>query len=319
MINRFRLQNFRCFGAAVDVPLKPLTVLIGQNDSGKSAFVDAVYAASRNGGIGKTDSWRTETAPSWDVFIGGGHFRSAFNHQGKLLEHKRVEGLEPVGLYRLPSIGITMSSKGMPEKLGEPPQLDLQGANLAGVLDYVLRQDRKRFQEIVSALAERVHGLVDVRIRTPNAEAREIDFVFEEGLLLPANAASTGVRVILFFITLVHLAYPPQLVLVEEPETGVHPRRLSDIVGLLRDLTTGKYGKHKAQVVLTTHSPYLLDQINLETDQVLVFRIQEDGTRTVQPVDEERLSKFLDEFMLGEVWYNRGESGLVTTERNAET
>ena len=90
-------------------------------------------------------------------------------------------------------------------------------------------------------------------------------------------------------------------------------------MGLLRDLTTGKYGKHKAQVVLTTHSPYLLDQINLETDQVLVFRIQEDGTRTVQPVDEERLSKFLDEFMLGEVWYNRGESGLVTTERNAET
>ena len=30
-----------------------------------------------------------------------------------------------------------------------------------------------------------------------------------------------------------------------------------------------------------------------------------------EPADTERLKVFLDEFMLGEVWYNQGEEGLV--------
>ena len=93
--------------------------------------------------------------------------------------------------------------------------------------------------------------------------------------------------------------------------TARNNRRLAEIVRLLRDLTTGVNGKQPAQVILSTHSPYLLDSIDLEKDQVLIFRRQEDGSRTAEPVDAERLKAFLDEFMLGEVWYNEGEEGLI--------
>ncbi len=51
---------------------------------------------------------------------------------------------------------------------------------------------------------------------------------------------------------------------------------------------------------------------------MLVFRRNEiDGSRTAEPVDLERVRNFLDEFMLGEVWFNQEESGLVAkrTER----
>ena len=44
---------------------------------------------------------------------------------------------------------------------------------------------------------------------------------------------------------------------------------------------------------------------------MLVFRRNDDGSRTCEPADAERLKNFLDEFMLGEVWYNEGEDGLV--------
>jgi hypothetical protein len=83
------------------------------------------------------------------------------------------------------------------------------------------------------------------------------------------------------------------------------------VVRLLRDITQGAHGGGNSQVVLTTHSPYLLDFIDLDKDQVLVFRRIHHGIRTVQPADPERLKLFLDEFMLGEVWYNQGEEGLV--------
>ena len=80
---------------------------------------------------------------------------------------------------------------------------------------------------------------------------------------------------------------------------------------LLRALSEGEFGDHVAQVILTTHSPYLLDHVNIEKDQVLVFQRMEDGGRVAQPADAQRLKNFLDEFMLGEVWFNEEERGLI--------
>jgi hypothetical protein len=82
-------------------------------------------------------------------------------------------------------------------------------------------------------------------------------------------------------------------------------------MGLLRALSGDGRTQQVLHVVLTTHSPYLLDLVDLETDQVLVFRHEKDGSRTAQPVERERLRAFLDEFLLGEVWLNEGEQGLV--------
>lgn len=53
-----------------------------------------------------------------------------------------------------------------------------------------------------------------------------------------------------------------------------------------------------AQVVLTTNSPYLLDHVDIDQDQVLVSRRAQDGSREVVPVDAPRLKVFLDEFKL---------------------
>ena len=47
---------------------------------------------------------------------------------------------------------------------------------------------------------------------------------------------------------------------------------------------------------------------------MLVFRRGDDGARTAEAVDAKRLELFLDEFKLGEVWFNQGEAGLVARE-----
>ena len=84
-------------------------------------------------------------------------------------------------------------------------------------------------------------------------------------------------------------------------------------MALLRGLTRGELAGRPVQVVLTTHSPYLLDHVTLPQDQVIVFRREDDGTRSAREVDEQRLKAFLDEFMLGEVWFNQGEDGLLAS------
>src|SRR5688572_20680539 len=41
MITKIRLENFRCFADHV-VPFRPLTIIVGQNNAGKSSLVDAL-------------------------------------------------------------------------------------------------------------------------------------------------------------------------------------------------------------------------------------------------------------------------------------
>ena len=299
MIESIRIYNFRCLRMEKAIALRPLTVLVGPNDSGKSAFLWALASLARISGLQPSDSWRQKEGPTIEARINGKSYTLGMV----------APELQPSSLYQLPSAGVPMESSGVEESVGIPA-LARDGSNLPAILDSVLRTDRKRFEEIVAAIAERVQGFEDIKIPTPEASKRRIEFVIENGLTIPGSAASTGVRTIVFFVTLAHLPNPPKLILLEEPETGVHPKRLEDIVGLLRNVTEGRHGEC-AQVVLTTHSPYLLDHIDLDRDQVLVFRRRNDGSRAPAAVDREGLRAFLNEFMLGEIWFNRGEEGLL--------
>jgi predicted ATPase len=99
-------------------------------------------------------------------------------------------------------------------------------------------------------------------------------------------------------------ALQPGILLVEEPENGVHHASLKDIVGTLKQLTQEK----GVQVILTTHSPYLLDHV--EPQDVHVFRKDEEGA-----VHARRLSEYPDvqnlkkHFMTGEIWTGLNEEG----------
>ncbi len=198
-----------------------------------------------------------------------------------------------------------MTSAGLAD--AERMHLGADGGMLPGVLDRLIREWRKhpeRLQQLVQSLQDLLPGFEDLDVRNPSKDSREVVLQIDGGLEIPAKECSAGLRMMLFFVTLAHMPDPPRVVLIEEPENGIHPRRLGDIMNLLRGLSEGRFGGHSAQVILTTHSPYLLDHVNVETDQVLVFERQDNGSRTARPVDAERLKIFLDDFMLGEVWFN---------------
>ncbi len=309
MLEKIIIANFRCL-QVVKAPLRALTVLIGPNDSGKSAFLAALQYLSGARGLEKYDWWRADQqlellvrgiAQGWDI--------QRSSRQGDRYSTGSVNPLQPTLLYQLPAAGVSMESEGYPDE-GEPPTIGPNGELTPALLDYFLRGDRNRFFAVAEAMRSLIPGFQDITIRTPHPQRRRFDFIIDNGFSIPADRASVGVRLMIFFLALAYHPKPPAMLLLEEPETGVHPRRLADIVRLLRELGQGLYSKRPTQIVLTTHSPYLLDHINPEVDQVLAFRRNDDGSRICQPVDAERLKVFLDEFMLGEVWYNEGEEGL---------
>jgi predicted ATPase len=305
MLKELTIKNFRCF-EDVQVELKPLTVLIGANNTGKSSFLDSIRMLGNNF-LRRSDQFRLK---------GGGVEVVGQFSDGSIISQTlpgpAMDTAQGIEFFRLPSQGAACASQGFPESSQSIP-LNEDGSNLASVLDYMLRKDRKRFLAAVDTLAKLIPGFEDLLIDTPDANTRHLRLKLDNGLELPGESLSSGVRHLLFFTTLAYHPRAPQIILIEEPEVGVHPKRLKEIIELLRSITRGEHCNHPAQVILTTHSPYLLDQVNLDTDQVLTFRREEgiDGRRIVEPIDRQRLAVFLDEFLLGEVWFNETEKGLV--------
>ena len=81
--------------------------------------------------------------------------------------------------------------------------------------------------------------------------------LLERGIAVPARVVSEGTLRILGLLALSGVEQAPALIGFEEPENGIHPRRIGAIAELLRNTTTSR----ETQLIVTTHSPILLDLI----------------------------------------------------------
>jgi predicted ATP-dependent endonuclease of OLD family len=127
VIKRVQIQNFRAL-LEIDVELRPLAVLVGPNDSGKSSFLEAIRRRL-TGSIEREDGWRGVQQAVVQLYgTQGSPFRGSAE------------------IFKLPSQGIPMESAGVAEEPRKgAPQLTVDGSNLAAFLDYPLRKDRRRF------------------------------------------------------------------------------------------------------------------------------------------------------------------------------
>lgn len=125
--------------------------------------------------------------------------------------------------------------------------------------------------------------------------------------MVSASQVSDGVLLILAYLTVLYLPQPPRVVLVEEPENGIHPKRLQDVLRILRDLV--KEQAH-TQVILTTHSPYVVDLF--EPNEVTLCQMEKDGSVSVCPLSKSKtVREQLDVFTLGEIWTAEGDEALA--------
>ena len=94
--------------------------------------------------------------------------------------------------------------------------------------------------------------------------------VEKDGTKTPMQSASDGTLRFLGLLALLFQDDPPQLLFIEEIETGLHPTRLDLLANLIEQRTE----QTDTQVIATTHSPQflqVLDDDTLENAQ-LVYR-----------------------------------------------
>lgn len=140
----------------------------------------------------------------------------------------------------------------------------------------------------------------------PKVAGYELSFPLAAGGELTVDQVSDGVLLYLALLLVLHLPDPPSVLLYEEPECGVHPSRLAEMVEILRQfaIDTG------CQVVLTTHMPYVLDGV--EPDEAsFCYRDADGHARCASFADVDKLGAALSFKYLGELWAEYGEQNLA--------
>jgi len=113
---------------------------------------------------------------------------------------------------------------------------------------------------------------------------------------IPSWLFSSGTLRLVALLALFRHPKPPPLIVIEEIENGLDPSTIAMIVEEIREVVrTGK-----SQIILTTHSPYLMNLLPLES-LMLVERV--DGEpRFFRPANDESLARWSEDFAPGDLY-----------------
>jgi len=162
------------------------------------------------------------------------------------------------------------------------------GSNLASVLDRVGRHDPEAKTRIEMRLASVVPGVrgVDVKVIGPRETIEfrqgmagsEHPWRFSAINMSDGTLRALGVLVALFQVSNGTRARVP-LVAIEEPEVALHPAAAGVLLDSLRDASL------KTQVLVTSHSPDLLDSKDVDPEWILAV-VAREGITSVGSLNE---------------------------------
>jgi len=195
-------------------------------------------------------------------------------------------------------------------------RMESNGFGLALCLDEILSYNREQFAKLEKRFTEIFPHIDSIVLQQESAYRAPVDnpeqvtmlqksdgkglyFRLNSGhQLIPASQASDGTLLVLAYLAILYLPKPPRVLLVEEPENGIHPKRLRDILTILRELIGEQ---SHTQVLLTTHSPYVVDLFEPE-EVTLCTKLDSGEVKTTRLSESPTIRKQIDVFTLGEIW-----------------
>ena len=161
------------------------------------------------------------------------------------------------------------------------------GSNLAAVYKRLEHDDRARVDRIEEYLARVVPGVSGVEAKSlghkETLEFRQAVTGAANPWRFPATSVSDGtLRALGVLVALFQFSNGQRkgasLVGIEEPEAALHPAAAGVLLGALREAS------ETTQVLVTSHSPDLLDDENIATDSLLAVSANAGATQ-IAPID----------------------------------
>jgi predicted ATPase len=317
-IQSVTIEGFKSIRSIKDLPLRPINILIGANGSGKTNFLDAfVFLGTAH--LGDLESYT--------AYYGGANkllFLGSKTTQRIYVSIKSANGLDlsadcrytvadslygtissgwndrygpTFNRYRFHDTGENSPFKKTSE-LDNNRALSRFGGNLAAYL-YRLKQQHRDSYELIRKTVQQVAPFFhDFRLEplalNPNTIKLEWQHLGTDDYFDVSSFSDGTLR----FIALATLFLQPSelrasLILVDEPELGLHPYAIGLLASLIRQASKD------GQVIVATQSPLLVDYFEPE-DVLVADRV--DGATQIRRLERAPLAEWLTDYSLGQLW-----------------
>ena len=157
----------------------------------------------------------------------------------------------------------------------EVRHIGLMGEDLSAFFNTLRVLDERQFKGLEKALRVMIPSMTSIDVQTNNLG--EIELSIKEGdKPVSTRVLSDGTIRILGLLTLSGAKEHSSLIGLEEPENGIYPHQMSLIASLLESRTNSG-----EQMIVTTHSPVLLDLI--AKDSLFLCR-KRNGSTQIMPL-----------------------------------
>ena len=180
-------------------------------------------------------------------------------------------------------------------RVSDNRRLKADAANLAPLLLRLKERDGACYRRIADTMRLMLPFFSDFELEPEHGylllawRERDSDEIFD------VSQASDGMLRVISLVTL--LLQPaddlPDVLILDEPELGLHPYAINVIGGLIRAAST------KTQVIVATQSPPLVDCF--EPEDVVVAEREARAT-VFRRLDSDSLAEWLEEYSLSELW-----------------
>ena len=187
------------------------------------------------------------------------------------------------------------SAKGLGE-VGDNRQLRRDGANLAAMLLRLKQTDLAAYTRIVGAIRAVAPFFDDFDLQPAAENPLLIRLEWRErgsDSCRDGHSLSDGTLRFICLATLLLQPQLPNLIVIDEPELGLHPAAIVQFADMVRAASAS------SQVLIATQSVTMLNQF--ETEDVIVVE-HEGGQSTFRRLSDEGIGDWLEAYALGEVW-----------------
>ena len=271
-----------------------------QTDAGENQYEFRLFHAAGDTLIFADERYRFSRRGSYSVApwreTGAGHRTPQLLDKASSDDTARIMQtiLRKIAVYQFHNTSATARIRSK-WSINDNRYLKEDAGNIAPVLFRLREEDGKYYQRIVDTVRLILPFFSDFELEPDNGHLllawreRNSDQVFD------VSQASDGMlRVIALIVLLLqpekHLA---DVLILDEPELGLHPYAITVVGGLIRAVST------KAQVIVATQSTAFVDCF--EAADIVV--VEREGRKSVfRRLDTEALGKWLEDYTLSELW-----------------
>ena len=204
--------------------------------------------------------------------------------------------LNGLKVYHFQETGVN-SPFNSDRKINDYHTLQSHGANLASFLYHLKQNDIIVYNRIVKVIQSIAPYFLDFELK-PNTEGSEYIRLtwrdkYSENLYGVTDFSDGTVRFIAL-VTLFLQPSPPAVIIIDEPELGLHPFAINKLAGLVQAVAS-----KGTQVILSTQSVELVNCFSPE-DIITVDNIN--GVSTFERLDSNKLAVWLDDYAVGDMW-----------------